>query len=130
MKKRWLLISICMVLIAVGTAAVVLWNTSWGRLIRGISQLEVINLSPYVFEKVTVTARDGSGRQYSNSARRLEPGEVIRLAVRTSDLFLKSITWHKQGTPCRFSEGGLACRGETLVIEVFDNERAKVRYRR
>jgi len=129
MNRRRLIILSCGVLVCIGIG-VGIWDTSWARAIRGISRLEVRNMSPSIFDDVTVLARDAKGRPHSSVARRLEPGEAVRLDVRTSDLTLVSVTWSQGGTPSSFSEGGLACPGETFVIGVFDDGWAKTEYSR
>ena len=130
MKNRWLLICSCGVLVCVSIAVVVFWNTGWGRAIRGVSRVEVKNMSPSIFDDVIVTAHDAGGRPHSSTARRLEPGEVVRLDVRTSDLTLMGVTWNVGGIPMSLSEGGLACPGETFVVGVFDDGWAKTEHKR
>ena len=117
-------------LVGMGIVVAEPWDTYWGRAIRGVSRLKVENLSPHVLDDVTILAQDAGGRKHSSVAQRLQPGQTVRLDVRTSDLYLVSVTWNDQGTPKGFSEGGLACRGEVYVIELPEDGSARTHYER
>ena len=129
MKRRWCLV-LSLGLLCLVVAAVGFWNTWWGRAIRGVSRLEVRNMSSSLLDDVVITGSDTRDRQHATTAQQLEPGETVRLDVRTSDLILVSVTWKAGGTPERFSDHGLACPGETYVISVLDGGVVKTEYKR
>lgn len=130
MKKRWSIILNCVVLVGVGIVMAGLWDTYWVRAIRFVARLEVKNASPEILDDVTILAQDSGGRKHSSVAERLQPGETLRLNVKTSDLYLVSVTWNLRGRGKSFSDDGLACPGETYHIRLLGDGRAETWYQR
>jgi hypothetical protein len=108
-------------LVAVGLACAVGlgWDSFYGRFIRGISTVAVENRSGKRLHDVRLTVRWGDGNERTIVFNEMQPGEMRKLPVRTSDLYLRSLSFVLNGTAHAPQDaGGIACTGETAVFAI------------
>jgi hypothetical protein len=66
---------------------------------------------------VRLVTFDSAG-EHTGGAEELAPGGQVAVEVRTSDLYLREVSFTLEGRPVNHRRGGIACWGETLILRV------------
>ena len=96
----------------------VLWQTHWGRVIRGISTVAVCNRSSASVENVHVLLVDTKGREFDRRYEHLRPGQTVRVCVRASELRIRSIVCEQANRTLTYVAGGNVAPGEVFLVGV------------
>ena len=60
------------------------------------------------------------GIAWTERVDKIEPGEDVEFTRSTSDLFVQSLEYSVQGELHQWEEGGIAAKGETLLLQIND----------
>ena len=94
------------------------WRTFWGRALRGISTVSVRNESGAPFQYVHVHLTDSHRRVINRHFEFVKPHRRVRVAVRTSDLYLQRVVCEQGSQFFTFDDGDIATTGEVLELVV------------
>jgi len=114
--------------VVIGVGVVAMWDTYLGRAIRCVSVFAVRNSTSRPVEDVTISAEDTSGTAHTRDIRRLDPGDTARLAVRTHEMYLRSVAWQSEGHPFTSRQPGQATKGEIYLVELLPADATRGHY--
>ena|SRR6185503_8315767 len=117
MTKQRLIIS-AVTILALSISYVVGWHTSFGRAIRGVSSVSVVNRSGAPVEHLTLQLSDGRGRQIERYFPNLSPGRTASVRIRTSDLIVRRIFWKQGKDMFSYDESANVTPGEIFSLAV------------
>jgi len=89
--------------------------------------IRVENASNHSLEQVTCTLF-ADGITWTEKIDELKPGESVKFTKFTSDLFVQSVKYRVQGEPRQWREGGIATTGETLILQIGDQDDVSLSY--
>jgi hypothetical protein len=84
---------------------------------RVAPRIVLVNETGRALSRVRLVAFDTSG-EHANSREELPPGGQVAVQVRTSDLYLREVSFTLEGRPVVHRPSGIACWGETFIVSV------------
>ena len=78
----------------------------------------LVNESGRPLAAIEIVVSDSQNLEHTRQIEQLAPGEQVTLAVRTSDLVLRRISFRLNGHVVTYKEGHAACWGEAMDFRV------------
>jgi hypothetical protein len=114
--------------VAACAAAVLVYDSRLGRTMLGVCRVVVENNSGRSLTDVRIVLSTAESTKITRDLPRMRPGEREAVSARTSDLVVDSLRFVLGGSKVDYSDGGLVCPGEEIVLSVGVDGRVDARY--
>ena len=125
-KKRILIVTALAVAICI--TGVLTYCSQTGRAVLGISTVVVANDSNEDLTDVRVALSTAQPTAIIKSFPRIPKGTRKFIRIRTSDLVVDSMDFILNGNKMRYTESGLACPGEELLLSIGASGKVNAHY--